>query len=426
MALGLSVAPSVAQGPATNSVAAAIENAKRAQQTAEAKRAATERAAKAKRVATERAAQARAQQRARVEAEQKEYERNQLAARQSAIRRAEEERRNEKAREEAAQALRDARDAARRQALLEAQQRAEELRRIAQLNADNLRTDLEQKARAGDAQAALRLARIYETGDGVSLSAMTASSWLKMAAELGEPAAQLKYVKAVASDLSVGTDPLVMKYLMSLSAQNNPEAQYILSQRYASAVGVPQDKAKALTLLKSAADAGYIQAQEVLGKALQDGSLGKKDYPLSISYLQMADNRGSKLANFNLGFAYEYGLGVKKNHDTAFRYYTAAFETNRRPGMLERMAAVDPFGYPGKQYGDYRSSKLSMTCPRINLTVSVNNGVIYETFKGSQSEWPKFVKQDGRNVFKYFATIADFDNKRVVLKLIGKTVLICE
>ncbi|GHA03591.1 tetratricopeptide repeat protein [Novosphingobium arvoryzae] len=419
----------LAQGVVTNSVIGAYNKAEQAQQQAAARKAAAARAAKL-----------RALEEARAKAARQQAERAAAIARQEAARRSEEMRRAAAAEEAARRARIQAEDAARRsameaeatarrQALLEAEQKAAELRRINEINAQNQRTELEQKARAGDAQAALALARIFEKGEYVAPSATDAEAWYKMAAELGSTEAQMRYIRTASLNPSSQSDPLVIKYLTALATAQNPEALLLLAQRYASAGGVPQDKRKALELLRTAADAGYLEAQEALGQALQDGSLGERNYRGAIDYLLMAANQGSLNAQLNLGMAYEYGLGVKKSPEIAFRSYKAVYQQDRRIEALERMRATDAFGYPGKNYDIAIGYNLKMDCPAADIYLKVEFGVIKEQSGGVYLEHNRPKKEKGRNLYKFgglIKTIADFDQRKLILLGLGKTVFDCE
>lgn len=396
---------------------AAIERVKRdraAAQQAEAQR----RAEAAKADAQMKAEAAQVAKQIRDEAAQAE------AQRRAEARRLEEARRKAANREAARKAAMEAELAARRTALREAEQRTAELRRINQLNAQNRRAELEQKARSGDAQAALDLARIHEIGDFVPTSATAAAIWYKVAAELGNSDAQMKYVKYASSDDNARRDPLVLKYLMELSANNYPEALFLLSKRYADGTGVPLDKQKSLALLKLAADSGLLEAQEEIGKVLQDGSFGKKDFTSSIRYLQSAIAQGSISANYNMGIAYEYGYGVPKDKDLAYRSYLKVYRSGGNEGVRERLKSVDSFSYSGKDYNIAPGNILEMTCPSVDAHIKFENGVIKETLRGNYYEWGSVRKERGRNLYRYtllLPNMVDFDQKKYVL-FTGKTI----
>jgi len=98
---------------------------------------------------------------------------------------------------------------------------------------------LEQAARAGHADAALALARLWLNGDGVGADAAAGLHWLQAASQGG-----------------------------------NPQAMLLLSQAYAQGRGTAPSQALARHWLEAAADKHHPAAIQAYALALQNGELG--------------------------------------------------------------------------------------------------------------------------------------------------------
>ena len=70
----------------------------------------------------------------------------------------------------------------------------------------------------------------------------------------------------------LGQDPDQITEIRRLAEQGDAEAQYSLGYRYATGIGVPQDRAEAARWLRLAADQGHIQADDFLGRMRPSGS----------------------------------------------------------------------------------------------------------------------------------------------------------
>lgn len=69
------------------------------------------------------------------------------------------------------------------------------------------------------------------------------------------------------------------------------------------------------------------------------GNQGRPDYSVAFNYYQAAaENEKSSLALWNLGFMYEYGIGVKKDLYLAKRYYDRSLELNKDAAFPIKLA----------------------------------------------------------------------------------------
>jgi hypothetical protein len=147
-----------------------------------------------------------------------------------------------------------------------------------------------------------------------------------------------------------------------LAEEGHTIAQYNLGYMYYKGMGLKQDYAKGLLLLKKSASNGYAKAEYYLGKIYQQGlgvsknlveakdwfhksaekgnilalySLGDlyysetdgyKDYKQALKWYGKAAEKGYDEAQFMLGWMYFNGLGVKEDYSTAAYWFGLAAE----------------------------------------------------------------------------------------------------
>ncbi|HEY6483528.1 MAG TPA: tetratricopeptide repeat protein [Steroidobacteraceae bacterium] len=116
-------------------------------------------------------------------------------------------------------------------------------------------------ARAGNALAQLRLAIMYDRGDGVAHSAKGAFDWYAQAAAQGEPGAQ----EQLGGFYEQGTDvaenwDLAYKLYYTSAMQGWKAGQFSLGRAYEFGIGVAQDRAVAVAWFEKAAAQGAPRA----------------------------------------------------------------------------------------------------------------------------------------------------------------------
>ena len=147
---------------------------------------------------------------------------------------------------------------------------------------------------------------------------------------------------------AVGQDPDPIAEIRRLAEQGDAEAQYSLGYRYATGIGVPQDRAEAARWLRLAADQGHTQAEDFLGRMPPMGSQRATDNvaetelpatlppatgqsprsgnPFRVPSLRTDAEQGDADAQFNLGVMYDIGQGVLQDDAEAVRWYRLAAE----------------------------------------------------------------------------------------------------
>ena len=81
-----------------------------------------------------------------------------------------------------------------------------------------------------------------------------------------------------------------------------------------------------LDVLVGAAEAGNVDAMNLLGVVYTVGTLVPRDYSLAIRWFQKAADGGSATAMSNLATLYLFGIGTSRDHATALRWFAHAAE----------------------------------------------------------------------------------------------------
>jgi TPR repeat protein len=115
-------------------------------------------------------------------------------------------------------------------------------------------------AEAGNAVAQLRLALMYDQGDGVPVSAKTAFMWYNRAAALGEPESQNQM--GIAYEMGLGRAEnwdLAAKLYQASASQGWHKGQVGFGRAYQFGIGVPQNRQQAIAWFQKAANQGNAQ-----------------------------------------------------------------------------------------------------------------------------------------------------------------------
>jgi len=112
-------------------------------------------------------------------------------------------------------------------------------------------------AEAGNAQAQLRLAMMYDQGDGVSRSSKTAFDWYSKAAAQGDPESldQIGMFYEGGEFVNENWD-LAAKLYQASAQQGWLQGQFSFGRAYQFGIGVPQDRQQAIAWYQKAAAQG--------------------------------------------------------------------------------------------------------------------------------------------------------------------------
>ncbi|MBO4649012.1 MAG: sel1 repeat family protein [Lentisphaeria bacterium] len=188
-----------------------------------------------------------------------------------------------------------------------------------------------QKAAKQDFEPALfRVAKIYASGlhDGKTLllhpEPKTALELLeKLADRKFEPAEiELAAMRMGRSD-SAENHRQAFTLLSRVNARKNaqPEATRMLADCYFSGIGCPQDRQKAVELLKSAAAGGDAEALAKLGFLFEFGNTVKADPVQAHEYYRQAAEKGHPMGQFKYAEAMAEGAYPGKNLNDAVEWY---------------------------------------------------------------------------------------------------------
>jgi uncharacterized protein len=114
-----------------------------------------------------------------------------------------------------------------------------------------------QAAQAGNPLAQLRLAMLYEAGDGVARSTKAAFTWYSQAAAQGEPAAQMELGGYYEEGDTVAENwDLAVRLYQASAMQGWVKGQFALGRAYEFGIGVPQNRANAMLWFQRAGAQG--------------------------------------------------------------------------------------------------------------------------------------------------------------------------
>jgi TPR repeat protein len=203
-------------------------------------------------------------------------------------------------------------------------------------------------AATGDAQAALYIGVLYDTGEGVTQDYGEARAWYQQAAEEGNPIGAFNLGVIYDSGLGVAKDPQhAAAWYTRAAAGKFGRAYYNLGIMYELGVGVHKDRRRAVKLYKDAASHGILAAKDHLAALGQpyavvitppdtdaisifqqaQRAIMKRDSNLmakaAARFRASAENHDA-LAEYDLGYCYEREMGVQFDEKKALFWYRRA------------------------------------------------------------------------------------------------------
>ena len=203
-------------------------------------------------------------------------------------------------------------------------------------------------AAAGDARAALFVGVLYDSGLGTHQDSSAALAWYRRAAEQGSVPAAFNVAVMLDAGLGAPRDPKqALEWYQSAANRGFARAQYNLALLYESGSGVPRNIPQAITLYRKAAAQGLTAARAHLvqlkvnvvvavhpvidvamgefGQAQQAFlSRSPADLAHAAELFRRAAERNNPLAEYDLAYCYEHGLGVQQNRADAYVWYRRA------------------------------------------------------------------------------------------------------
>lgn len=182
-------------------------------------------------------------------------------------------------------------------------------------------------AQQGDLTAQLRLAEVFETGDGVVQNFARAALWYQRAAEAGSPEAANRLGRLYHAGLGVTRNiPRAIALLEEAAKSGKPDHLHDLALALEGAEADEEALKRAAGLYRRAAEAGHTDSAVSLGVLLQNGTGVAQDFTAAAEFYRGAAAAGHPRALNNLGLLYVRGDGVEQDYSRAAELFQAALE----------------------------------------------------------------------------------------------------
>lgn len=169
----------------------------------------------------------------------------------------------------------------------------------------------------GDVEAQVRLAKLYAEGHGLPRDEEKSLFWYGEAAGQGHAEAQ-RYLAFEAYSLTWAE---MARWFYSMAKSGSVEAQWRLSNMYASGEGLSKDTEKALDWCVTAVERGA-----VLGPAYFDVRRVEKEAAEAAGWLRKLGEQGNAVAQYCLGFIHSGSEGLLRDRAEAARWFRKAAE----------------------------------------------------------------------------------------------------
>lgn len=237
---------------------------------------------------------------------------------------------------------------------------------------------INEAAEHGSPEALVLLGRLYESGIYYSKNLLAAIEYYIRASRLDSPTASILLYKMQESgrffplikNESESDNPVALfdwygleilgldrqitlgdaVNLLRRSAQKDFLPALIEYGLYFYSSGSSDDIKKAFSLWQRAADFGSKEAVIRVNAAVVLDQLADSDYSSQISFLLSAADNGSVLAQSAIAYAYEEGLGLKKDKAKAVRYYRESAQRGNRFAYNRLKSLYDAIRPSGSEF----------------------------------------------------------------------------
>ncbi|MGY3449067.1 DUF3857 domain-containing protein [Bradyrhizobium sp. USDA 4353] len=220
-------------------------------------------------------------------------------------------------------------------------------------------------AKAGHPKARAYIGFMHEYAYGVARDYSEAARWYRMSAEQGDTYSQAKLAGLYANGLGVARDDTIAAEWYARAARlGDRQAQLHLATFYRDGRGVGRDLKQAETWFALAAEQGSGWAQMSIGLLYTKGGDGLPvDYGKAVEWFRKAAANDDATAKYNLGWAYEAGLGVPRNNEQAIEWYRKAADQGDQLAK-ERLARLTSAGSPSLPAGRLIGGLLNLLSSR--------------------------------------------------------------
>ena len=172
-------------------------------------------------------------------------------------------------------------------------------------------------AEEGSEGAQLRLAKLYETGEGVLANVLEAARWYRSAAEQGSWVAQSRLGEMYLTGMAV---PDTATPAAPQRLEEGPDQQSLLKRLYPKGLALPQDPEQAARWNPLAAEAGDATAQARLGHQYATAFGVAKDLEAAERWFSAAAQQTNSAGQLGLGLVYAGAYGERRDHARALEF----------------------------------------------------------------------------------------------------------
>ena len=213
-----------------------------------------------------------------------------------------------------------------------------------------------ESAEKGDADSQFYLGKCYYTGQGIEKDYDLAFYWFSESAKQGN--AKSENALGICYEYGTGIKKDVYKALFwykKSAEQGYAAAQCNLGSCYKYGEGIEKNYEQAVYWYKKAAEQENIDAQFFLGVCYETGDGVIQNYSKAFYWYKKSAEQGNDVAQCNLGFCYENGNGVTESYIEAIKWYDkSAKQGNTRaqsylPNVFQKLKELAEIGYSGSQ-----------------------------------------------------------------------------
>jgi len=187
---------------------------------------------------------------------------------------------------------------------------------------------LEKMLPSGDAKAESLLGVLLVEGVFVEKNLKRGLELLRSAAKKGDPEAQYRlFITYASGDIGLPITTEIIDFLISSASQNHPRSQLYLSYDRLAGEYLQRNVDKAKYWADMAVQNGEPLAKEVqflLSSSFFQSGSKSRDKEIAFKALKTISDEGFTIVSFLLGLSYYQGLGVNKNDDEAFKWFSVA------------------------------------------------------------------------------------------------------
>ena len=190
----------------------------------------------------------------------------------------------------------------------------------------------------GNVFSCVLLHNLYQNGTGVARDQDKSLQYLKKAAEGGDTSSQRMLALRYLNEKNTAESA---KWFQLLAAKDDLTGIYYYGYQLYKGMGISQDKAKGIELLKRAAATGHKNAHRMLGAAYYHGDGVEQNYKKAVESLKVAAAGRLTESQMLLAKCYMNGQGTDRNYDLALQWLAVVFCQNTRQADAVKKVIAD-------------------------------------------------------------------------------------